>query len=330
MQIQTFELPFEPSGCAASESASLMFLHGDDSTKLHVFPLEESTNLPALSVAGETLHDLTGVAIYHSQKGTKDLVLAAQEDTLSIYEASFDISGSLQGTIKLGGHEDIEVFGLSVLQSPVDGFSQGALTFGVETDEHEGYGVASLDGVFEDLDLEYNTAYKPGDRLSCAQRSPICKACGDYGYCIDGENPTCACFAGYAGSSCQSYRCRNDCNGNGQCVGANQCKCDKGWGGIDCAFLLVEPSYETDANGGDGDDPAIWISNEEPQELSRIITTVKSESGAGLGVYDLKGNLVQHFEAPQPNNVDMIYDFDMGDRKVDLAFAACRSDDTLW
>ncbi|KAH8173665.1 phytase domain-containing protein [Sarocladium implicatum] len=329
VEIQSFDVPFEPSGCAVSESTSLMFLHGDDSTKLYAFPLEESTNNPTLSVAGETLHDLTGVAVYHTQQGDKDLILAAQEDTLAVYEAASDMSGSLQGTIKLEGYEDIEVFGLSVLQSPIEGFSQGALAFGIETDEQEGYGVASLEGVFEDLDLEVNTSYRPGGRLGCVQRSPICKTCGNYGYCIDGENPTCDCFAGHAGSSCQSYRCRNDCNGKGQCVGANQCKCDKGWGGIDCSFLLVEPSYETDANGGDGDDPAIWISKEKPEEMSRIITTVKSESGAGLGVYDLKGKLVQHFDAPQPNNVDMIYDFDMGDRKVDLAFAACRSDDTL-
>ena len=57
---------------------------------------------------------------------------------------------------------------------------------------------------------------------------------------------------------------------------------------------------------------------------------MKSGKEAGLGVFDLKGNLVQTFAAGEPNNVDMIYSFKAGDRKVDLAFAACRADDTLW
>jgi 3-phytase len=307
-----------------------MFLHAEDTTEMHVFALKESTATPELSVAGEVLHDLTGVAVYHSAKGHKDLLIAVQTDTLAIYEASADIGGALQGTIKLSGHDDIEVFGLSILQSSIKGFSEGALTFGIETDEREGYGVASLGGVFDDLSIEANIKYNPGAKKGCTKRSPICETCGNNGYCLKDKKTSCDCFAGFTGPSCKQFTCRNDCNGNGKCIGANVCECEQGWGGIYCSFLLVEPSYETEANGGDGDDPAIWISEDKPEELSRVITTVKSEVGAGLGVFDLKGKLVQHLDAPQPNNVDMIYDFDMGDRKVDLAFAACRKDDTLW
>lgn len=91
----------------------------------------------------------------------------------------------------------------------------------------------------------------------------------------------------------------------------------------------MEPTYETESRLGDGDDPAIWISPESPDK-SRIIATMKSGKDAGLGVFDLAGNLVQTFTAGEPNNVDMIYGFKAGDRKVDLAFAACRADDTLW
>jgi 3-phytase len=93
--------------------------------------------------------------------------------------------------------------------------------------------------------------------------------------------------------------------------------------------LLVEPRYETDANGADGDDPAIWISPEAP-ELSRIVTTTKSGEGAGLAVYDLEGNQLQIMYSNEPNNVDIIYNFAVGDRTVDLAYAACRGDNTLW
>src|SRR5687767_4201507 len=130
-----------------------MFLHSEDTTEIHVITLEESTNPPALSVAGEVLHDLTGVAVYHSSSKKKDLLFTAQQDTIAIYEASKDIDGSLQGTIQLTGHEDIEVFGLSFLQSSTKGFKEGALAFGIETDEREGYAVVSLDGVFSDLSI---------------------------------------------------------------------------------------------------------------------------------------------------------------------------------
>ena len=87
--------------------------------------------------------------------------------------------------------------------------------------------------------------------------------------------------------------------------------------------------YETDANGADGDDPAIWVNAADPAE-SRIITTTKSEEGAGLGVFDLRGKLKGRMDAGEPNNVDVIYGFDLGGRKVDLAVAACRRDNTLW
>ncbi|EMR62810.1 putative 3-phytase protein [Eutypa lata UCREL1] len=68
---------------------------------------------------------------------------------------------------------------------------------------------------------------------------------------------------------------------HGDCVGANQCECEDGWGGLYCAFKVVKPIAETDANGGDGDDPAIWV-NPINKGDSRIITTTKSEVGAGF------------------------------------------------
>ncbi|KAJ6445137.1 PhyL [Purpureocillium lavendulum] len=88
------------------------------------------------------------------------------------------------------------------------------------------------------------------------------------------------------------------------------------------------PSFETDAAGGDGDDPAIWISPIS-KAASRIITTTKSRQGAGLSVFNLSGHLLQTVSAGEPNNVDIIYSFRAGNRTIDLAFAACREDDTL-
>jgi 3-phytase len=91
----------------------------------------------------------------------------------------------------------------------------------------------------------------------------------------------------------------------------------------------VKAKYETEANGGDGDDPAVWIHPTRPDQ-SKIITTTKSSEGEGFGVFDLQGKLLQHLTAKEPNNVDVIYNVTVGHRKTDLAYAACRGDNTLW
>jgi 3-phytase len=39
---------------------------------------------------------------------------------------------------------------------------------------------------------------------------------------------------------------------------------------------------------------------------------------------------LQHFTAQEPNNVDIIYNITIGNRRTDLAYAACRGDNTLW
>src|SRR5262249_26589812 len=53
------------------------------------------------------------------------------------------------------------------------------------------------------------------------------------------------------------------------------------------------------------------------------------EVGAGLGVFDLNGSLLQTIAAGEPNNVDVIYGFQAGDKVIDLVYAACRTDNTL-
>jgi 3-phytase len=93
--------------------------------------------------------------------------------------------------------------------------------------------------------------------------------------------------------------------------------------------VAVKAKYETEANGGDGDDPAIWIHSTEPSQ-SKIVTTTKSEEGEGFGVFDLKGKLLQQLSAKKPNNVDIIYSLPVGNGTIDLAYAACRGDNTLW
>ncbi|KAI8309194.1 hypothetical protein K4K61_001968 [Colletotrichum sp. SAR11_59] len=324
--IRNITMPTEFSGCAVSHSESKMILSADDDKDVYVFDLTESTTNPEVTKIGEAEEDVTGVAVYTSSASNstgQEYLFVAQENAVAVYEYPF----KLLGTIKLTGLEDIEVQGLSIYQGATSKYPSGALAFAIEADDVAGFGLMSLDGALTELGISVNKEYDPRTQVGCRTRSKICDACSGNGYCE--ENALgCACFAGFTGDKCDVFQCTDNCSGRGECVGPNQCKCQDGWGGLHCSFLLVQPSYETDQNGADGDDPAIWISP-EGADKSRIITTTKSTQGAGLGVFDLTGKLLQTIYAAEPNNVDMIYNFQAGNRTVDLAFAACRDDDTL-
>ncbi|CCT63779.1 related to 3-phytase precursor [Fusarium fujikuroi IMI 58289] len=323
VQIQTFPTDFETSGCAVSRSESRMYISTDDDKSVYAFSLKESTKVPKITKVGKAEDDVTGLAVYVPKKGS-DYLFVAQTDKIAVYDSSF----KLKGTLSLTGQEDIEVQGLNIYQGATSKYPAGALTYAIESEDVNGFAVSSLENALKKLKIEANTKYDPRKVKTDTKTEPICKTCGGNGYCIKDKKNKCECFAGFAGSTCSSFTCTDKCSGHGKCAGPNECKCDKGWGGLHCSFLLIEPTYETESRLGDGDDPAIWISPDGP-EKSRIVTTMKSGKEAGLGVFDLAGNLLQSFTAGEPNNVDMIYGFKAGNRKVDLAFAACRADDTL-
>ncbi|TPX54416.1 3-phytase [Powellomyces hirtus] len=90
----------------------------------------------------------------------------------------------------------------------------------------------------------------------------------------------------------------------------------------------IVPKRETGPAGLDGDDPAIWIHKKDPAR-SVVITTSKEDEDGGLHVFGLQGKSLQFVPAGRPDNVDVIYDFEFDDDKIDLAVAACRTDDTL-
>lgn len=84
--------------------------------------------------------------------------------------------------------------------------------------------------------------------------------------------------------------------------------------------ILVRPLYTTDSVIHDTDDPAIWVNQEDPSK-SLIIGTDKDEEGA-LYVFDLKGKAIDSLIVrgiQRPNNVDIGYGLDLGDRTVDFA-----------
>ena len=247
-------------------------------------------------------------------------------DSIAVFDGDFLV----KGTFKLSGLKDIGIQGLSIYQAPTPHYSAGVITYALESDNVTGYGITPLDGILGHLNLSPNTNYNPRcGESGCRGHSPICSTCSANGYCLHNGISKCECFSGFAGDRCGSHTCAEDCSSHGKCVGPNMCACDDGWGGLHCSFLLVEPSFETEANGVDGDDPAVWISPVS-RNLSRVITTTKSEKGAGLGVFDLAGTLLQTVPAGEPNNVDVLYGFLVGNRTTDLAFAGCRADYTLW
>lgn len=270
---------------------------------------------------GEDLK-VEGLGAYHGN--SSDYLLIAHDDTIDSYDTSFGHKGS----VILEGISDLSIGGdVSVLQSTSANYPSGAIAFAFEGEDDAGIAIGSLEGTLSSLGVQANTKYDPRSKPCGHCVSPISGACSNSGFFLG--NSTCSCFAGFSGANCSQTTCQNNCSGHGSCDGPNVCKCEAGWAGPACSFVAVKAKYETEANGGDGDDPAIWIHPNKPDQ-SRIITTTKSQEGEGFGVFDLQGKLLQHSTASEPNNVDIIYGLPVGNRSVDLAYAACRGDNTLW
>jgi 3-phytase len=90
----------------------------------------------------------------------------------------------------------------------------------------------------------------------------------------------------------------------------------------------VQATVETEpvpSSGDAADDAAIWV-HPADSSLSLIIGTDKD---SGLAVYDLAGVQVQFLADGELNNVDVRYDFPLGDTSVDIVAAGNRTDDTI-
>lgn len=316
--MHNFAVPIESETCAAFSNGQIFFSAEDQ--PLYSFQASETTDVPSIKTVSEKIK-VAGLGVYHAN--TSDFLFAAHDENIDIY----DDNVQQRGTIGLGGISKLSIEGgLSVLQSSVSGYPAGAIAFAFEGEDDTGVAVGSLSNALAALGISANTRYDPRSKACGRCESLISDKCDKNGF--SNGSGGCSCFAGFTGKDCSKGICLNDCSGHGECDGPNVCKCKDGWTGPDCSFGAVKAKYETEANGGDGDDPAVWI---HPTRLdqSKIITTTKSNDGEGFGVFDLQGKLLQRLTAEEPNNVDIIYNFTLGDRKTDLAFAACRGDNTL-
>ncbi len=90
--------------------------------------------------------------------------------------------------------------------------------------------------------------------------------------------------------------------------------------------LRYQNTFDT-VEGPDPDDPAVWL-NPHDAGASVIITAMKE---GGLRVFGLDGKLIQTIEPEgiRYNNVDILYDVELGGRTRDLAVASDREGDTL-
>nr|MDQ2695802.1 phytase [Pseudomonadota bacterium] len=84
------------------------------------------------------------------------------------------------------------------------------------------------------------------------------------------------------------------------------------------AQAVVTATVETDPvplEGDAADDIALWIHPTDPG-LSTVIGTDKR--GGGLAVYDLAGREIQYLSGIRPNNVDLRYNFPLGEERIAL------------
>ncbi|HEX5344683.1 MAG TPA: phytase [Duganella sp.] len=94
------------------------------------------------------------------------------------------------------------------------------------------------------------------------------------------------------------------------------------------AKAIVIPRGQTEpvARSGDAaDDPAIWRNPADPAG-ARILGTNKKQ---GLLVYNMEGKQLQLLEVGRLNNVDVRQDVTVGGRKLDLAVATQRDDNSV-
>jgi len=323
LEVTSFVLPIEAETCAIPAGQSIVMFGGNDKM-IYTFPASDSPNTPKINSELMTEGKIVGAAVYQLARHDYILLIAFKE-SISVYNKGFREIG----TVAVNGGKGFELSDIAILQDDTKSAPSGSIAYAFESDDlGKAFGISSLEPLFKTLKISTNTQFKPDDN-SPGNGLPKCPAvqnCNDGGLCS--SKNSCKCYSGFAGADCARITCLNNCSKNGQCIGPNLCTCKAPFTGDDCSVLSVTAKYETAAGGADGDDPAIWLAS--TPALSKIITTTKSDDNPGLTVFDLQGKKLQFVSSPEPNNVDVIYNFPISKaQKIDLTYAGCRGDNTL-
>lgn len=90
----------------------------------------------------------------------------------------------------------------------------------------------------------------------------------------------------------------------------------------------VKPVVVTEKVVFDTDDPAIWINKLNP--AASVIVGTDKETDGGLYVFDLHGKIINKvLGLKRPNNVDIAYGMQLGDKLFDIAAATERESNKL-
>lgn len=95
----------------------------------------------------------------------------------------------------------------------------------------------------------------------------------------------------------------------------------------------IRPRYVTDTVLYDSDDPAIWVNRKAPAK-SLILGTDKGDDDklGGIFVFDLHGKKIVEkclLNLDRPNNIDIVYNFLLGEDTVDIAVFTERNADAI-
>jgi 3-phytase len=101
---------------------------------------------------------------------------------------------------------------------------------------------------------------------------------------------------------------------------------------VSTAAEVVRPTIETavmpNSSGDIADDSAIWVNDANPAQ-SLVIADNKSDSGGGLAIFDMAGQLVNYKADGKIGNVDLRRNFTLGGQSITIVGANNRTNNAL-
>ena len=97
------------------------------------------------------------------------------------------------------------------------------------------------------------------------------------------------------------------------------------------AVFVAQPTVETQtfsSSGDIADDSAIWVNPADPTQ-SLVVAGNKADSGGGMGIFDMAGNMVHYSNIGKIGNVDLRNNIMVGGQPITLVTANRRDNNSL-